>query len=791
MLRAGHPAPPAGRAIHGGPVTVPVPELRRSGPQSSQGSKGFPAAIVRLRVSVIVFWLLAGAFALPGARRVDQVLRVSGSGLRNSESVQADRTIRRAFTRPVADFLAVTVQGPVPITDPGYSLLLDSLGAIAARQSYVTRMVSIRNVADSSLVSRDQRTTFLVAAFAVDTRTPAGERVTAFRDSIHGMHARAAPGSAYEVNVTGGPALDFDVRSVSKLDAEQSEWRALPLSAAVLILAFGAIVAAALPLLVGVFAITFALAVVHMAASFLPMSVFVLNIVSMVGLGVGIDYSLLIVTRFREELNRGLNPREAAERTIATAGSAVVTSGLTVAVGFAALFVIPLDETRSVAIGGLVVVASAVLLSITFLPATLSLLGQSLDFPKWLARRLAWYHAPTTWERWTRWLSHHRYRAIAIGVGVFAVLILPLAGIKIGMPRAGWFPSTTESGKGVRALESMGARGVLQPVRVLVQVPEGQRVVSSKYLRGLRRLSDSLTADPRVDRVRSVVSIKPGTSLLQYSMLYSDMESARAKSPEFYSAYLSPDNRTTVVDAVLADSTTFTSSMDVVRRIRAIVRSGATGLDTAGVLVGGFAASSVDLQDELLARFPLLIAVILVATALMLFIAFRSILVPIKAVVMNCLSVGGAFGLIVLVFQYGVGSRLWGLDGPTEAIYVVVPVLVFATVFGLSMDYEVFLLSRIKESFDRTGRNTQATMEGLSTTASTITSAAAIMMIVFGAASFSRVLAVQLMAFGLAVAVFLDATLVRMILVPAIMHVAGRWNWWPGVRGPSDDGTNN
>jgi RND superfamily putative drug exporter len=223
--------------------------------------------------------------------------------------------------------------------------------------------------------------------------------------------------------------------------------------------------------------------------------------------------------------------------------------------------------------------------------------------------------------------------------------------------------------------------------------------------------------------------------------------------------------------------------MDVVRRVRSIAKGQqGMGLDSARVLVGGFAAASVDLQDELLRRFPLLVTLVLLATGVMLFVAFRSVLVPVKAMVMNCLSVGGAFGLIVLVFQRGVGAALYGLDGPTEAVYVVVPVLVFATVFGLSMDYEVFLLSRIKESFDRTGRNNEATMEGLSATASTITSAAAIMLIVFGAASFSRVLAVQLMGFGLAVAVFLDATLIRMVLVPAIMHVAGRWNWWPGVR---------
>jgi RND superfamily putative drug exporter len=185
--------------------------------------------------------------------------------------------------------------------------------------------------------------------------------------------------------------------------------------------------------------------------------------------------------------------------------------------------------------------------------------------------------------------------------------------------------------------------------------------------------------------------------------------------------------------------------------------------------------------------------VVLVITAVAMFIAFQSVLVPLKAVVMNCLSVAGAFGLIVLVFQEGVGGALFRLDGPVGAIYVLVPVLVFAVVFGLSMDYEVFLLARIKEAFDRSGRNSQATMEGLSATASVITSAAAIMMIVFGMFAFSRVIAVRLFGFGLAAAVFLDATLVRMVLVPAFMHIAGRWNWWPGVgrapevaRPPSD-----
>lgn len=764
------------------------PAPRRSGEAAGLRTGGIPGAIVRLRFLVIVFWLLALAAAVPGAMHVSDVLEVQGGGLRNAESQLAERQLRREFERPVDAFFAVTVKGNVPLDSPAYAALLDTLAAAATAEPYITRVVSIRSVADSALVSRDRRTTFLVAAVAIDS-TDATVRVPMFRRAVHAAVVRSGNADRFEVNVTGGPALDFDVRTVSKADAERSEARALPLSAVVLVLAFGALVAAALPILIGVFAITCAYALVHLTGSFYPMSVFVLNIVSMVGLGVGIDYSLLVVTRFREELNRGLGAREAAARTIATAGLAVVTSGLTVVVGFAALFVVPLNETRSVALGGLFVVGGAVLLAVTLLPAVLSLLGRSLDLPKWLARRLAWYHAPTAWERWARWLAHHPYRAIVIGGVLVAAITWPLAGIKIGLPRAGWFPSATESGAGVRALEEMGARGALQPIRVMVQVPAGQRVVSGRYLRALRRLSDSVRADPRVSSIRSVVDLRPGTSLLQYSIMYSDLAATRTRSPDFFAAYLSPDARTTVVDVLLEDSTSFTSTMAVVRRVRSIANGSGAGLDSARVLVGGFAAASVDLQDELLRRFPLLVGVVLLATGVMLFVAFRSILVPIKAMVMNCLSVGGAFGLIVLVFQHGVGARVFGLDGPTEAVYVVVPVLVFATVFGLSMDYEVFLLSRIKESFDRTGRNDQATMEGLSATASTITSAAAIMLIVFGAASFSRVLAVQLMGFGLAVAVFLDATLIRMVLVPAIMHVAGRWNWWPGVRAADESET--
>jgi RND superfamily putative drug exporter len=279
------------------------------------------------------------------------------------------------------------------------------------------------------------------------------------------------------------------------------------------------------------------------------------------------------------------------------------------------------------------------------------------------------------------------------------------------------------------------------------------------------------------------VDFEPGQSLLGYSLLYSDLDSARRKHRDALDAYLSRDGRMTLLDVIPQDSTSLTTSMELVASVRRLVASnGIRQLRGATVQVGGYVAGSVDFQTDLLGRFPSIIALVLGVTAVMLAIAFRSVLVPLKAVIMNSLSVSATFGLIVLVFQYGVGSRAFGLDGPTEAIFVVIPVLVFAVVFGLSMDYEVFLLSRIKEAFDRTGRSTEATMEGVSATASVITSAALIMIVVFGAFAFARVLMVQFLGFGLAVAVFLDATVIRMVLVPAFMHLAGRWNWWPGGR---------
>ena len=728
-------------------------------------------------------WTALALLFGPRACHVQQALALRGSGSETTESSRGTVLLKEAFPTPFADYVAIVVHGPVRWTNARFEAVLDTLKATVERRSYVGEVISARSIGESSFVSKDRRTTFLIAALTPEsTHDLSASFVPDLRSVILDAMARVPGADGFDVKVTGFPALDHDVRAVSAEDTERGEQRALPLTLAVLIIAFGALVAAALPVSVGVLAITIALGLVTIAARYTPMSVFVLNITTMVGLGVGIDYSLLIVTRFREELNRGLSPADAAVRTVETAGSAVITSGLTVVVGFAALVFTPLSDTRSVGIGGLFVVAVAVLLATTFLPAVLAILGRNIDRPKWLARPLARFHAPTGWERWARWLGHRPWRAVAVGGMAIALLTFPLTQIQLGLPATNWFPPQSESGQGLEALREMGASGVIQPVRVVVQLPEGESALSARRLPGLKALTDSIRKDPRVREVRGVV--KPDLSTLQLVVYYSSPDEVRAKNQKFYDAYLSADDRVTLLDVVPADTVSLTGLMDVVRHVRRIAGHSIRGLAGAEIMVAGFAASNVDTQQELMRQFPKIVGMVLGITAIMLFWAFRSLLVPVKAVLLNLLSVGGAFGLTVLVFQHGYGGRLFGLEGPTEAIWAVVPVLVFAIVFGLSMDYEVFLLTRVKEVFDKTGRNDHATMEGLSATASTITSAALIMILVFGTFAFTRVLAVQLIGFGLAAAVLLDATLIRMVLVPAIMHIAGRWNWWPGVGAP-------
>jgi RND superfamily putative drug exporter len=300
-----------------------------------------------------------------------------------------------------------------------------------------------------------------------------------------------------------------------------------------------------------------------------------------------------------------------------------------VVVGFSALLLTPLVETRSVGLGGLIVVGVAVLICLTLLPALLAALGRSIDRPRWLARRLAWYHAPGVWERWARSLARHPRRALVIGGTLAAVLTAPALWIRIGLPARHWWPEQSEAGAGLRTLDRMGVSGYITPIRVVIEAPPGELAIGAAQLRGLRALSDTMRADPRVLDVRSIVDLESNRSILSYSLLYAEIDSARARHGDFLNAYLSRDARTTLMDIVPRDTVSLTTAMELVHRVRDVARGGTIRrLEGAEIRVGGYVAASVDSQEQLLGQFPTIIALVHLATAVMLAIAYRSVLVP-------------------------------------------------------------------------------------------------------------------------------------------------------------------
>jgi len=736
-------------------------------------------SIVRWRWPIVAAWLAVTVAMVPVGRELQQRLHVGGKNLQSSESTRAEDMIAQRFGSPYATFVAAVIHHPsLTLSTRRYSAYVDSINAALARLPFVLKTLDWRTADDPTFLSRDGRTTFVLAG--LNQNDSATSYVPRLRAAISAVQQRF--GSDFETVLTGDPAFDYDVRTIAADDSRLMEQRLVPLTLVFLLIAFSTLVAAMVPIVVGFITITVTLGLVAIAATVLPMSIFVLNLSTMIGLGVGIDYSLLVVTRFREELDYAPSRLEAAEETIRTASRTVITSGATVMIGFIALMIVPLQETRSVGLGGVFVVATAMALAVTFLPSLLAILGRRIDQPGWVARRLRRLRSGRGWKRYARVIQRNPLRAVWISGAIIVALAAPALWLRIGLPAANWFPTDTDSTRGLTLLEDMGHGGALRPLRVVIEMTDSTQVMDPDRLRGLKILSDSLRANPRVADVRGIVDLRAGMPLWQYDELYADPAKARERMPDVFRTYVSRDGMATAMDVILRDTVSLDGSLDAVRGVRKLDLHALPTLQHARLLVGGFSASNLDFRNRVLSLVPLLAVLVLGVTALMLAFVFRSLLVPIKAVLMNSLSVAAAFGLTVLVFQWGIGGSLIGLAGPTQAIFVIGPVLVFAVVFGLSMDYEVFLLSRIKEEFDETHDNDEATVTGLSATGGTITSAAAIMILVFGAFAFARVMAVQMIGFGLAVAVLLDATLIRVAMVPAVMHLAGRFNWWPGYR---------
>jgi RND superfamily putative drug exporter len=453
-------------------------------------------------------------------------------------------------------------------------------------------------------------------------------------------------------------------------------------------------------------------------------------------------------------------------------------SASTVAIGFIALWTVPISEIRSIGVAGFLVAGISVLLTNTLVPALLAMLGPRIDAGRLpFTPKLDEHHNARTglrWRRWGRIVVAHPWLAITLAGAPLLLLAWQAKRLDTSLPRGNWLPESAESVHALHTLEQMDRAGVVYSLRVIVELPADSITGTDAGWSALDRLSKRLASDPRCDRVISITTIADG-----------DRSSLTSLSRETRRTFLSSDGHAALLEVLPAPSVSLRDQVDWLRGLRTTGAPALTGVPGATLLVGGIPALNADYQTIVMRRIVPVTALVVGGTLLALLIGFRSLFAAVKAIALNLLSVAASFGALVLVFQDGHGSSIFGVPTGTGSVFPLVPIVTFAIVFGLSMDYEVFLVARVLEARRSGLSETEAIPEGLARTAGLITSAAAIMIVVFAAFTFGNFLIVKMIGFTLAIAVLIDATLVRIVIGPALLRIAGDWNWWPGGLRPA------
>ena len=568
--------------------------------------------------------------------------------------------------------------------------------------------------------------------------------------------ALGADGRAVDWALTGRAAISHDINVFSARDTARTELRVLPLAFAVLLYAFGSLIAAGLPLALAAGARTVGLATIVVIAGFANVSNLAQSIVTMISLALGIDYGLFVYHRFREQLAAGAQPETALRSAMVQSGKVVLYSGLAVAIGMGALLVTGSLQVRSIGLAGTLAVVMSVAAALTVLPALLAIL------PRHLRQAAAGRPAATNgrWSRWGELVVRRPLPAIAGSLALLALLAWPGLQTRFGFPED--LPSELESVRGLAMLEDAGVKGLVSPLQVLLSTTDGDHMVTTTRQPALAALVNGIEGDPRV-------------ALVQAPSLRT--------TPRIVPLPIDPDHGMVSRDGSRILLRVIPASTADLAAVRALAREIA-GQRVVGAraLVGGQAQYFNDFEAEMVSSLVIVLVLVLALSGAVLLVMLRAPLAAAKAIMLNLLSVAAGYGMVVWVFQLGHGAWVFGLSGPTGVVTPSVPVIIFAVLFGHSMDYEIFLISRIRALYFGGADNRTAIVSALADTGAVITQAAIIMALVFGAFAFSRLLLVQMIGLGLSVAIVVDVIIIRSILGPALMVVAGSWNWWPHSR---------
>jgi RND superfamily putative drug exporter len=707
---------------------------------------------------IIGLWLIAFVASIPILLRVEEPLKVGGFSSDQTEAAEARRIVERELSGSASQLVVVyTSRGPA-ITDP--AVQAQFVRAVEAFRGHPRVQDIILPTDNPSFISENGTTAY--ALVSLDLGPEESQRF------VPEFEALVAEQPDLDVTLAGGPAFYADIETVSQRDLQRAELIAFPFALAALLLVFGTVVAAFIPLLVGGFGVAAVLTAIYLLANLTDLSIFVLNLATMLGLGLAIDYSLFITSRFREELRRS-SVDDAVAVTMATAGRAIFYSGLTVLIGLSGLTLFSFMFLRSVGLAGVVVVFFSVLAALTLLPALLRAAGHRVE-------RLAVVKLPEESHSahgfWARLSRRVMQRPVLVLIPTALLLVAfgaPFRHVIISSPDATILPKSTESRQGFDELVSAFGPGEISPMVVVFQSPDS--VFTRENIASIRQLVTSLQADDRVTRVEGYTAFPPDVSPDQaYSLVQLQRRAAGAGIGERFGQFA---NKETALVLVYARSY---PNSDESKELLADVRDFNPAGDLTMTVDGG-TAEIVDVVAEMYGSLSLVVGFVLVATYLVLFLLFQSVFLPLKAIVMNTLSLVASYGAMVWVFQDGHLSWLLRFE-PLGYVEASLPIIMFCVLFGLSMDYEVFLLSRVREEWERTRDNIESVAVGLQRSGRIITSAALIVVVVTTSFVSADVIIVKALGFGIALAVFLDATIVRALLVPATMRLMGHWNWW-------------
>uniref|UniRef100_UPI0035E44E70 MMPL family transporter n=1 Tax=Paenibacillus planticolens TaxID=2654976 RepID=UPI0035E44E70 len=709
-------------------------------------------AMYRFRWLVLIIGvLLLLSFAI-FAQKTPGILKDNGFTPKGSESDRGLIQLRDELGVPLTSLNLVYTGIGLDMTEKAQQqAIMDSL-------SELKKLPYVESVNFITTPRNEGHTDVQAVTVSLDLDTdPALEKYPELKERVH-------PPAGMKVYVTGGPAILHDMQEASKHDIAKSEAIGLPIALIVLLIVFGTLVAALLPMIVGLMSVTLTLGITYFIAQHQSLSNFLPNMVTMLGLAVGIDYALFLVSRFREELKLQPNAAEAVAMTCQTAGKSIFFSGIAVLIGLLGMLFVDLTFFRSLCLGGIIVVSISVVVANTMLLSLLGLLGERINSLQVLPKRFRKQETSRFWEKVAYGVMKRPILLVVLVGGALIYAMTPIGQMKLSVPNAEVLPPSYESRYGSDLLKAAYDPRMMGPIQILVHTKD--EVWEESSIRQIRAYED---------QVKDISGVKEIQSYLNSLGQHTDAELAgMLKAPgvkEKIEGGKLAKSHTALLVIVPEKDPDDTTTDGLVRKLRALDRGGLY------VAVTGGPAYRLDIIDRIQNEIPMVLTFVMGITYIVLLFAFRSVLLPLKAVLMNMLSLGASLGCVVLVFQHGYMADLLHI---TSIGYVsaTLPVIIFCVVFGISMDYEVFLISRIMEEYEASGDNDKSTAEGLKKTGSLITSAAFILVVVVGSFIFTDIEIMKALGLGLGLAVLIDATIVRVMLVPALMKLLGDANWW-------------